>query len=124
MRPTPLYFAILSAISTAAISPNTFGAETAKLKKITVEVQDDIQPQADTVATESLLNTGNSETGAVLREINGVTASRKGGHGLDPQIRGQQYSQLNVLLDGAKIAGGCPNRMDPPSSYAEVSSYD
>lgn len=124
MRPTPLYFAILTAISATAISPNTLGAETAKLKKITVEAQDDIQPQADTVATESLLNTGNSETGAVLREINGVTASRKGGHGLDPQIRGQMKSQLNVLLDGAKIEGGCPNRMDPPSSYAATASYD
>ncbi len=63
-----------------------------------MEAQDDITPQSDTVSTESLLNTGNSETGAVLREINGVNASRKGGHGLDPQIRGQQYSQLNVLL--------------------------
>jgi iron complex outermembrane receptor protein len=124
MKPTPLYFAILSALSSSAFIPTAMAAETAKLEKITVEAQDDITPQSDTVSTESLLNTGNSETGAVLREINGVNASRKGGHGLDPQIRGQQYSQLNVLLDGAKIAGGCPNRMDPPSSYAEVSSYD
>ncbi len=68
--------------------------------------------------------TGNTETGQLLRQINGVEASRMGGHGLDPIIRGQSQSQLNIILDDARIVGACPNRMDPPTSYAELGSYD
>ncbi|MFP4463062.1 MAG: TonB-dependent receptor domain-containing protein [Guyparkeria sp.] len=60
----------------------------------------------------------------VLREISGVTAGRMSGHGLDPIIRGQREHQLNVLLDGAGIANACPNRMDPPTSFGNLSGYD
>ncbi|GAB6034453.1 TonB-dependent receptor domain-containing protein [Galenea microaerophila] len=96
------------------------------LPEVTVQAQDLEQtpPSIQTQPSESLLNQGNTETGALLKQINGVDAIRKGGHGLDPVIHGQSASRLNVLLDGAKIQGGCPNRMDPPTSYTEVSSYD
>jgi len=96
------------------------------LPTITVQAQNIEQenPNIEGQSTNRLLNTGNSETGAVLKQFTGVDAIRKGGHGLDVIIHGQTASRLNVLLDGAKIQGGCPNRMDPPTSYAEVSSYD
>jgi len=64
------------------------------------------------------------DAGELLRSINGVAAVRKGGRALDLLIRGQSETQLNVLLDGGYLHGGCPNRMDPPSSYASVDSYD
>jgi iron complex outermembrane receptor protein len=47
-----------------------------------------------------------------------------GGHGIDPIIRGQSQTRLNILLDGAYIHGGCPNRMDPPTTYSAMESYD
>ncbi len=70
--------------------------------------------------------TGNnfSDGGDFLRSIPGLTGSRFGGHGVDPVIRGQVQDQLNVMVDDAFIFGGCPNRMDPPSSYASMSTYD
>ena len=80
--------------------------------------------QQTSIAGKNLLEASNSETGTILRQISGVDAIRMGGHGVDLVIRGQQASQLNVLLDGAKIEGGCPNRMDPPTAYAEMSSFD
>jgi iron complex outermembrane receptor protein len=80
--------------------------------------------QQITVDGKSLLEASNSETGTVLRQLPGVDASRMGGHGVDLVIRGQTASQLNVLIDGAKIEGGCPNRMDPATAYAEMSSFD
>ena len=91
----------------------------------TVEVTA-VTENSQEVSTESseLLQSGNSETGTTLRQISGVDASRMGGHGVDLVIRGQQASQLNILIDGAKIEGGCPNRMDPPTAYAEMSSFD
>ncbi|OZA73570.1 MAG: hypothetical protein B7X74_04145, partial [Thiotrichales bacterium 39-47-5] len=39
-------------------------------------------------------------------------------------IRGQSQTQLNVILDDAYLHGGCPNRMDPPTSFANIESYD
>jgi len=62
--------------------------------------------------------------GDLLREALGVDSSRIGGHGFDPNIRGQMQTRLNVLLDGAYLHGGCPNRMDTPSSYAALDSYE
>lgn len=124
MKPSLLTMAITSVIANSLLT--TAHAETdTKATSLTPIAVTDTQPDAkNTTNTNDLLTTGNTETGALLRQLNGVSAARKGGHGLDPQIRGQQYSQLNVLLDGAKIEAGCPNRMDPPSSYSEVGSYD
>ncbi len=64
------------------------------------------------------------DTADMLRDIPGVSGSRMGGHGIDPTIRGLSQTQLNILLDGAYIHGGCPNRMDPPTSYAPIASYE
>ncbi len=64
------------------------------------------------------------ETGDSLRDLLGVSGSRMGGHGIDPTIRGLSQTQLNVLLDGAYVHGGCPNRMDPPTSYASAIGFE
>ena len=47
-----------------------------------------------------------------------------GGRAIDPIIRGQKQTAVNILLDGAYLHGGCPNRMDPPTTYTAVDSYD
>lgn len=65
-----------------------------------------------------------SDGGELLQSVSGVSAVRMGGRALDPIIRGQKETQLNILLDGAYIHGGCPNRMDPPTAYTSVDSYD
>jgi iron complex outermembrane receptor protein len=65
-----------------------------------------------------------SDGGDYLSRLSGLSGSRMGGHGTDVIIRGQQQDRNNVLLDGCAIQGGCPNRMDPPTSYAPVEFYD
>ena len=45
-----------------------------------------------------------------------VSLSRMGGRGLDPVIRGQNEERVEVLLDGMRVEGACPSRMDPPTS--------
>ncbi|EIJ35623.1 TonB-dependent copper receptor [Thiothrix nivea] len=65
-----------------------------------------------------------ADGGDFLSQLNGVSGSRFGGRGIEPIIRGQSQTQLNVLLDGAYIHGGCPNRMDPPASYAALETYE
>lgn len=65
-----------------------------------------------------------SDLGEVLRDTAGVSASRMGGRSLDPIVRGQNPNRLQVLIDGAQVHGGCPNRMDPPSSYVQAGQFD
>ena len=65
-----------------------------------------------------------SDGGELLRSIPGVSGIRMGGRGIDPIIRGQKNNRLNILLDGAYVYGGCPNRMDPPTAYTSMNSYD
>ncbi len=120
--PTPkkLTFAILSILASTAVYAQDSQTQ---LPMITVTGSAPI-PLETTQKVTDILQTGNSETSTALRQINGVEASRMGGHGVDLIINGQQASQLNIFLDGAKIEGGCPNRMDPPTAYTELSSYD
>ncbi|MAR92207.1 MAG: TonB-dependent copper receptor [Pseudomonadota bacterium] len=65
-----------------------------------------------------------SDAADLLRQEAGVSGTRMGGRGIDPIIRGQNQTRLNILLDGAFIHGGCPNRMDPPTVYSALGSYD
>ena len=88
-----------------------------------------IQVEADKIidATTSTLNLDNSfsaDGGELLLQTPGVSGVKMGNHGVDPVIRGQKHNQLNILLDGAFVHGGCPNRMDPPSSFASAEIYD
>ncbi|MCC9620554.1 TonB-dependent receptor [Thalassospira sp. MA62] len=59
-----------------------------------------------------------------LKSLPGMTAGRSSGHGLELFLRGQSQNQLNVIADDAFIFGGCPNRMDPPSAYLDIDSFD
>jgi iron complex outermembrane receptor protein len=113
--------AILAILATPSLSYSD--DSTTQLKAVPVTATT-VAAQTETTPVNELLQNGNSETGTALRKISGVDASRMGGHGVDLVIRGQQASQLNILLDGAKIEGGCPNRMDPPTAYVEMSSFD
>ena len=89
----------------------------------TVEVGVDALPPATTEFESSALSPGR-ESADALRDLLGVSGSRMGGHGTDVSIRGQSQTQINVLLDGAYVHGGCPNRMDPPTSYASGGKYE
>jgi hypothetical protein len=74
---------------------------------------------------DTMLHGGQAkDAGDLLRAALAVSSGRMGAHGLDPRIRGLGESSIRILIDGAEIHGGCPNRMDPPSSFAAVESYD
>ena len=109
----------LAATATTAAQAN----ETTQLNPVTVS-DSAISGLETTVNSNTLLQNSNSEAGVALKQMSGVEGSRIGGHGIEIFINGQSASQLNVLIDGAKIEGGCPNRMDPPTAYAEMSSFD
>ena len=116
---------LLSVAVTAALSVPAQAQTPMMLPAMVVDVTSTgLKPDTDSQLLTAIKASPAPDAGELLRSLNGVSAVRKGGRALDLLIRGQSETQLNVLLDGGYIHGGCPNRMDPPSSYASVDSYD
>jgi len=81
-------------------------------------------PEVEFHSTEELSSGLPADSADALRSIPGISIRRMGGHGLEPIIRGQSQNRVNILMDGAYIFGACPNRMDPPTSYVPLESFD
>jgi len=119
MKKTPIALAIGLAMAGQAAM-----AQTEQLPAVTVQASPLIDPTITTATPEEITPAPVSDGGELLRNITGVSGSRMGGQAIDPIIRGQTATQLNILLDGAYVHGGCPNRMDPPTAYTATDSYD
>ncbi len=119
MRTRELATAVLAGM---AASPAL--AQETTLPEVRVEASSLNPPAIQESPPEAVSPAPASDGGELLRAIPGVWGSRFGGAGIDPVIRGQDETQLNILLDGGYIHGGCPNRMDPPTAYAVPETYD
>lgn len=61
--------------------------------------------------------------GEALKMVDGLSSVRKGAIANDVVLRGFQRDNINVLVDGVRLHGACPSRMDPPSfhyDFAEI----
>ncbi|MES9945263.1 MAG: TonB-dependent copper receptor [Candidatus Thiodiazotropha sp.] len=117
--------ALSIAISSLLAAPCLLAQEQAdQLGEIQVEGEAETTPAVTRTPVGDTSQGLPVDGGDFLRGINGVSGIRMGGHGIDPVIRGQSQNRLNILLDGAYIHGGCPNRMDPPTAYSAMESYD
>ncbi|MBL4589350.1 MAG: TonB-dependent copper receptor [Alphaproteobacteria bacterium] len=81
-------------------------------------------PNFSFIRPQDLIGATAHDGGDFLGSIPGISVSRIGGHGVEPVIHGQQQNQLNIINDGAYIHGAGPNRMDPPSSFAAIETFD
>lgn len=61
---------------------------------------------------------------ALYRKVPSISLVRRSGIANDIILRGQKRDNINVLVDGAKIYGACPNRMDPPTSHVVTENID
>ena len=114
-----LSVAIATVISSTAIAGHDEQTLVIEINSGLPQVENTLQ--SETAAVQASPTT---DGGQLLQSLSGVSGIRMGGRSIDPIIRGQSQNQLNILLDGAYIHGGCPNRMDPPTSYTSVDSYD
>lgn len=120
LKPSILSISILSLLSA---SPLSF-AEAEQLAPVIIQDEININPNMSEADDYYQSPITSADGGEFLDQVNGVSISRFGGRGLEPVIRGQSQTRLNVLLDGAYIHGGCPNRMDPPASWAALETYE
>lgn len=119
MTKTPIALAVAAALAGPAAL-----AATEQLPAVTVEAEAPAATSTVNAAPEEISPAPAADGGELLRDIGGVSGSRMGGQAIDPIIRGQSATRLNILLDGAYVHGGCPNRMDPPTAYSATDSYD
>jgi iron complex outermembrane receptor protein len=113
---------VAKAFFLAALAGNASAAHDGMVIEITSGLpQVKSKTQSETTAVRASPST---DGGDLLQSLPGVSGIRMGGRAIDPVIRGQSQTQLNVLLDGATIHNACPNRMDPPTAYTSVDSYD
>jgi len=54
---------------------------------------------------------------SLMRTVPSVSLVRRSGIANDIILRGQKKDNINILADGTKTYGACPNRMDPATSH-------
>jgi iron complex outermembrane receptor protein len=88
-----------------------------------IQIKSRKETRIETLEVREVRETPARDLGEAL-EAQGLAAKvRKGAIANDVVIRGFQRDNLAVTIDGARIHGACPNRMDPPTfhvDYAEV----
>ncbi len=89
----------------------------------TIEVEEKIDTQVvKNVSGEEIKSADLGE--ALAKESASVNIIRRSGISNDVVIRGQKKDNIVVTVDGAKICGACPNRMDPPISHILSNNVD
>ena len=58
------------------------------------------------------------------KNIPSVDMNRRSSIANDVIIRGQKRDNISVEIDGTKVCGACPNRMDPPVSHVLASQIE
>lgn len=61
---------------------------------------------------------------ALAAKVPSIDMIRRSGIANDVHIRGQKRDNITVEVDGTKIFGACPNRMDPPTSHILASQIN
>jgi iron complex outermembrane receptor protein len=84
---------------------------------------DSISPR-DSLEASELRQSGARDLGEALSGKAGVWKARKGGIANDVILKGFHQDDITVLIDGARIAGACPNRMDPPVFHLDFAEVD
>ncbi len=97
-----------------------FAAE-AELGTIDVEAKFDTEVIRD-VSGEDIKSADVAD--ALMKQSPSVSLVRRSGIANDIIVRGQKKDNINVTIDGAKVCGACPNRMDPPISHVLTNNID
>jgi iron complex outermembrane receptor protein len=78
----------------------------------------------DSLEAPSIRESGARDLGEALGATPGAWPLRKGGIANDVVLRGLQSRDLNVLVDGDRVYGACPNCMDPPPFHVDFAEVD
>ncbi len=91
------------------------------LDKITVEEKINTQIVKD-VSARKIKSADLAE--ALYKNVPSINIIRRSGIANDILLRGQKRDDINVIVDGTKVYGGCVNRMDPPTSHVLTNNIE
>lgn len=97
-------------------------AESRLLDEIIIRGQKE-SPQEESLTIREVRESAARDMGESLKQIEGISYVHKGAIANDVVLRGFQKDNINVLVDGVRLHGACPSRMDPPSfhyDFAEI----
>lgn len=78
----------------------------------------------DSVEAREVRESFARDAGEALARLDGVHALRKGAIASDVVVRGFKGENLNVLIDGQRLYGACPNHMDPPAFHVDFAEIE
>lgn len=113
---------IVTALCLLAMSQLASGAESQILDEITVRGQKEA-PKEESLSIREVRESPARDMGEALKQVEGISYVHKGAIANDIVLRGFQKDNINVLVDGIRLHGACPNRMDPPAfhyDFAEI----
>ncbi|WP_299556639.1 TonB-dependent receptor [Seonamhaeicola sp.] len=94
-----------------------------KVKKDTTKLKEVI-----VVAQRKLSNYRQEKTlssiDAYLEKSNKITMIKRGNYAWEPSLNNMVTDRLNVTIDGMQIFGACTDKMDPITSYVDVSNLE
>ncbi len=93
-------------------------AEPILLEEIIVRGKKEV-PQEECLDIKEIRETPARDVGEALKVIEGINAVRKGAIANDIVLRSFKRDNINFLIDGMRIYGACPNRMDPNSFHID-----
>ncbi|MCB1175404.1 MAG: TonB-dependent receptor plug domain-containing protein, partial [Leptospiraceae bacterium] len=97
-------------------------AEDKVLQQIEVTAQKDAHTTQ--LSGDEVRESSAPDIGEALQNTPGLNKLRKGGIASDILLRGLKGDNINVLVDGERVYGACPNRMDPPSFHIDFGEVD
>jgi len=101
---------------------SAFSEDQLLLDEIVIKGQE-TPPNGEILTIRDVRESPARDIGEALKQVDGIDIVRKGAIANDVVLRGFQRDNINVLLDGVRLYGGCPNRMDSPAfhfDFAEV----
>ena len=96
-------------------------AETVEMKA--VEIDEAVNSvKINDISGEELKSADLAES--LTRTVPSISLIRRSGIANDIILRGQKKDNINILADGTKVYGACPNRMDPPTSHVLTNNIE
>ncbi len=119
MHKTTLSLSISALLAGPILSTQPLSAAEAADDLPTIEVE---STKLSDVSGEEVKSADLAE--ALTKKVPGISVVRRSGIANDIILRGQKKDNINILIDGAKIYGACPNRMDPPTSHVLTNNIE
>lgn len=84
----------------------------------------EVTSQHEALTVSEVRESAARDIGEAIVDLPGIAKVRKGGIANDIVLRGLQRDNINVLVDGEKLYGACPNRMDSPAFHVDFAEVD